>query len=152
VKPRVALLGSLCLLAAVGSAGAIELSIGTPWIRSAVAGQADTPAYMDINSDTAVKLVGAISPWAEKIEIIAVEAKDGAVVERTLPMLDVVPGQTRLAPGGSHLALKGIKQAFGNGDFVPITLRFEDASRTPHTVAVSAQARGMTAPTPRVQP
>jgi copper(I)-binding protein len=152
VKPGVVLVAASCLLAAAGGAGAIELSVEIPWIRSAGAGQADTPAYMDIRSDTALKLVSAKSPWAEKIEIVGVETKDGMAVERALPMLDVAPGQTRLAPGGSHLVLKGIKRAFGNGDLVPITLRFEDAARIPHAVEVNAQARGMTAPVPPKQP
>jgi len=140
----------LALLRA-GAAGAIELQVVNAWIRSASQGQASTPAYMDIHSDTALKLVGASSPWAATIEIRATE-KAPLGVDRAMPALDVAPGETRLAPGGNYVALTGIKRGFGNGDLVPITLRFEDAAKIPHTVDVTAEARGMTAPAPRGQP
>jgi copper(I)-binding protein len=68
-------------------------------------------------------------------------------VERTESALDVSANvKVRLAPGGNYLALTAIKRGFGNGDYVPITLRFEDAKRTPHTVDVNLQARGITLP------
>jgi hypothetical protein len=132
-----------------GPAAGIELSVVNAWIRSAPEDRSSTPAYMDVRSDTPVRLVGATSPWAEKIDICNEELKDGTGAKRTLPALDIPPGETRLAPGGHHLLLTGIKRGFGNGDFVPITLRFEDAARVAHTVDVDAQARGMTAPRPQ---
>jgi periplasmic copper chaperone A len=144
-----ALAFAVCALFLTGPAAGIELSVVNAWIRSAPEGQTSTPAYMDVRSDTPVRLVGATSPWAEKINIRSVELEDGTGVERTLPGLDIPPGETRLAPGGHHLSLMGIRRGFGNGDFVPITLHFEDAARVPHTVDVEAQARGMSAPRPR---
>jgi copper(I)-binding protein len=54
--------------------------------------------------------------------------------------------EVRLAPGGNYLALTAIKHSFGNGDVVPVTLRFEDAKRIAHTVDVNLEARGMTFP------
>jgi copper(I)-binding protein len=82
-------------------------------------------AYIDIRSDVDLKLVGATSGWADKIEIRAVETRDGKPLERAATTLDVPANvEVRLAPGGNHLALNAIKHSFGNGDHVPVTLRF----------------------------
>ena len=139
--------GALALLCIAGAAPAVEIHVNNPWVRSATQGQAATPAYVDIGSDTELKLVGATSPWARKVELRVVEMKDGVPMERTVAALDVPAGTLRLAPGGEHLVLIDATRAFGNGDFVPITLNFEDASRTPHTVDLRAQARGLLLPT-----
>jgi copper(I)-binding protein len=133
----------LTALCSVGVASAIELRAANPWIQSAASGQPTTPAYVDIRTDTAVKLIGASTAFAESVEIV-----DAA--EHALPSVEIAAGgQLRLAPGGSHLALRGIKRGFGNGDTVLIKLRFEDAAHRPHTVDVNAEARGMMAPRPR---
>jgi len=145
--PRLIL--ALGLISIAGAAPAIEIQVKNPWVRSAAQGQATTPAYVDIVSDTALKLVGASSPWAKKVELHAIDTRDGRSGERTGATLDVPAGAaTRLAPGGSYLVLTEITRAFGNGDFVPITLTFEDAAKTPHTDDLKAQARGLLLPKP----
>ena len=137
-------LGLLGLLCAASSAAAVEVQVKNAWVRSAVLGQAMTPAYVDLRSDIPLTLVGADSPWAGRIEIRAAEFKDGVLAERAVPKLQVPAGaEVRLAPGGSYLALTDVRHAFGNGDSVPITLRFEDAAHIAHTVDLKAQARGL---------
>ena len=136
----------VALLAAAGSAHAVMVNVGHPWIPSAGVG-GSSAAYMDIRSDADLKLVDATSAWADKIEIRAVETKDGKRLERVITTLDVPANvEVRLAPGGDYLALTAIKRGFGNGDYVPVTLRFEDAKRIAHTVDVNLEARGMTFP------
>ena len=147
MRQAVALLALAAAQAAASTADAVVVSVGTPWVTSAATGEATTSAYMDLVSDVDLTLVEASSPWAEKVEIRAVELKDGLPVERSLRSLDVPAGvKLRLAPGGNYLALRSIKRGFGNGDYVPITLRFEDAKHTAHTVDVNLEARGMTLP------
>jgi copper(I)-binding protein len=120
-------------------------------VRSAAQGQAETPAYVDIGSDVALKLVEASSPWAKKVELHAIDVQDGRSGDRAVAALDVAAGtETRLAPGGNYLALIEITRAFDNGDFVPIKLTFEDAAKMPHTVELKAQARGLLLPQPAV--
>jgi copper(I)-binding protein len=144
--------GSLLILAlgltcVVGVTAAVEIQVKNPWVRSAAQGQAATAAYVDLLSDTALKLVKASSPWAKKVELHAIDTRDGRSGESAVATLDVPAGtETRLAPGGSYLALIEITRAFGNGDFVPITLTFEDAAKTPHTLDLRAQARGLLLP------
>lgn len=140
---------ALALLCAAGTVSAVEVQVNNPWVRSAAEGQAATPAYVDLKSDTPLKLVGASSAWARKVEIRTFELKDGLPVEHAVPALDVPAGaEFRLAPGGGYLALMDIQHAFGNGDFVPITLRFEDARHIAHTVDLKAQARGLPSANP----
>ena len=134
----------VALLAAAGSAQAVVVNVGHPWIPSAGAG-GSSAAYMDIRSDVDLKLVGATSAWADKIELRAVEIKDGKQTEHAVAALDVPANvEVRLAPGGSFLSVSAIKRSFGNGDYVTVTLRFEDAKRVTHTVDVNVEARGMT--------
>jgi len=136
----------VALLAAAGSTHAVVVNVGKPWIPSAGVG-GSSAAYMDIRSDVDLKLVGATSPWADKIEVRAVEIKNGKRTEHAVAALDVPANvEVRLAPGGNYLAISAIKRGFGNGDYVPITLRFEDVKRIAHTVDVNVEARGMTFP------
>jgi copper(I)-binding protein len=136
----------IALLAAAGSAHAVVVNVGNPWTLSAAVGESSA-AYMDIRSDVDLKLVGATSAWADKIEVRTVETKNGKQTEHAVAALDVPANiQVRLAPGGNYLALTAIKRSFGNGDHVPVTLRFEDAKRTLHSVDVNVEARGMTFP------
>jgi copper(I)-binding protein len=135
---------ALALLGAATVASAVEVQVKNAWVRSATQGQAATPAYVDIRSDTPLRLVGATSPWARSVEIRTLKLQAGLPSEKAVAALDVAAGaEFRLAPGGSYLALVDVQRAFGNGDFVPITLRFEDAKRTVHTVDLEAQARGL---------
>jgi copper(I)-binding protein len=141
----------VALLVAAGSAHAVVVSVSNPWIPSAGI-DGSSAAYMDIRSDVDLKLVGATSSWADRIEIRAVEIKNGKQTERAVAALDVPANvEVRLAPGGNYLALSAIKRIFGNGDHVPVTLRFEDAKRISHTVDVNVEARGMTFPKRKVE-
>lgn len=143
-RPQLLLAFNLIWIAS--AAGAVEIQAKNPWVRGAAQGQAATPAYVDIVSDIALKLVAASCPWAKRVELRARDERSG---ERTVATLDVPAGAaTRLAPGGSYLALIEVTRAFGNGDFVPITLIFEDAAKRPHTLDMKAQARGLLLPTP----
>jgi copper(I)-binding protein len=136
----------VALLAAAGPAHAVMVNVGKPWAPSAGV-DGSSAAYMDIRSDVDLKLVGATSPWADKIEVRAVEIKNGKRTEHAVAALEVPANvEVRLAPGGSYLAITAIKHGFGNGDYVPVTLRFEDAKRIAHTVDVNVEARGMEFP------
>ncbi len=73
------------------------------------------------------RLVSVTSPLAEKGEIHAVSTEGG--VMRMTPLADGLPlpdGQTvRLAPGGDHIMLVGLKGPLVDGETAPMTLTFE---------------------------
>jgi copper(I)-binding protein len=104
-------IGALALLSIANAAPAVEIHVNNPWVRSAAQGQAATPTYVDIVSDTELKLVGATSPWARKVELRVVEMKDGVPMARTVDALDMPVGTLRIAPGGEQLVLIDAERA-----------------------------------------
>jgi copper(I)-binding protein len=48
------------------AAGAAEIRVANGWARPPVGAAANAPAYVDIESDTALTLTGAASPRAAK--------------------------------------------------------------------------------------
>jgi copper(I)-binding protein len=65
---------------------------------------------------------------------------------RQLQALDLPAGQAvKLAPGGYHLMLMGLKQPLKDGDKVPLTLEFEDAQRVRSKVVVDAPVKPLNA-------
>jgi hypothetical protein len=65
----------------------------------------------------------------------------GMMKMRPVPGLSVAPGKpVKLAPGGYHIMLMGLKAPLKQGDSFPLTLRFEHAA--PMTVTVNVEAIG----------
>jgi copper(I)-binding protein len=144
-------LAGCALTVAISAAGAGDVTLKTAWMRPAAAGS-DAQIYVDIVSDTDLVLVGASTPAARKIEMVAVtvpgEASDGKVVS-SMP----VPGgkTTRLAYRGSHLRLVDITRDLGNGTLVPVTLEFKTPAGKTTTARFDAQVRGLLPP-PQTMP
>jgi copper(I)-binding protein len=61
--------------------------------------------------------------------------------------MSVVPGKaTRLAYRGDHLRLIDLAKTVGNGDTVPVTLKFRDASGRESTASTDIVVRGLLRP------
>lgn len=109
------------------SAGPIRVE--HPWAAATPRGAAVGAAYMRlVNTGRApVRLVGATTPAAQRVEIHTM-SMDGGVM-RMRPMVGglVVPagGQVRLAPGGLHLMLINLRGPLLAEDLVPLTLHFD---------------------------
>lgn len=111
-----------------------ELTIDHPIVSPPPNGVNLTAGYMTIVNagDEPDRLVSAVSPGAERIEIHEVrETASGAHGMRPLPDGLVIPagGRVALAPGGYHLMVIGLRQTLREGDTLPITLTFERAGR-----------------------
>ena len=133
---RAALAASLLLVApAFAEDGATrlgDLTITQPFVRATLPNAPVGGGFMNIENagSDADRLVSASSPAAADVQIHEM-AMDGQVMKmRQLPDgLDLPAGQTvELAPGGFHLMFMGLKQAFVEGESVPVTLVFEKAS------------------------
>ena len=146
-----ALLAGCALTVAISAAGAGDVTLKTAWMRPAAAGS-DAQIYVDIVSDADLVLVGASTPLARKIELVAVtvpgEPSDGKVVS-SMP----IPGgkMTRLAYRGSHLRLVEISKDLSNGALVPVTLEFKTTNGKTTTARFDAQVRGLLPP-PQTMP
>jgi copper(I)-binding protein/putative copper export protein len=124
-----------------GGAGDAHGSIAVvdPWAPALSAGATTGVGYMTIvnNQPVADRLIGASSPWAERVDIQASERADGISHMRGLRALPVpADGQVVLRPGVQHLMFTGLYAPFVAGDTVPLTLRFERTGTIEVTLTV----------------
>jgi copper(I)-binding protein len=115
------------------------------WVRSAVAGQQGTGAFMKLTARETVKLVGVTTPVAGTAEVHEMKLEGDIMRMRPVSTLDLPAGRTvELKPGGYHLMLLDLKQALKPGTSVPLTLVLRDAKGVEHkmdlNVPVTTQA------------
>lgn len=125
-------LASLLALPAAAHEYAIgSLKIGHPYSRAMPPAAPTNAAFFSIsnNGKAADKLLGASSPLASTVELHNNLNDSGVMRMRPLAGgISVAPGETlKLAPGGLHLMLLGVKQQPHAGDKFPLTLKFEKA-------------------------
>ena len=93
-----------------------------------VPGQSVAAAYMTIASPSAARIVSAKSDAAESVQIHVMSMQDGIMRMRRLDVLDLPAGRViRLAPGGTHLMLAGLKHPLRAGGTVELSLTVTDA-------------------------
>jgi copper(I)-binding protein len=142
-----AILGALSLPAATlaHSYKAGEIDIGHPWSRAAPAGVTGA-GYLTLTNKggTADRLMGARTEIARTVEIHSSAMEGGVMRMRPVEAIEVAPGaEVKLAPGGLHIMLIGLKQPLVKGERVPLTLVFEKAGEVAVELAVEAAgARG----------
>jgi periplasmic copper chaperone A len=126
-----AVLSVLCLVAC--SPRADEVRIVDPWTRATPPGATVGGGYLKIVNGTAkpVRLVGAETAVADKVEVHAMSMEGGVMRMRPLEGgLEVPPGgEVELKPGGMHLMLIGLKRALVEGETAPLTLVFDGGVR-----------------------
>ena len=124
-----------------------DIEIEHPWARATADGAANGAAYMVFNNEgkTADRLVSASTPAAAKVELHVHIDDNGVMRMREVSAIDLGADATvKLAPGGLHLMLLGLKEPLKKGKAFPLTLTFEKAG--PVTVQVAVQGAGDTKP------
>ncbi len=125
-----------------------SLTIDHPWARATVAGQTVAAGYLTIRNKGAGadRLVGAESAAAQRVEMHVTTIDRDVARMREVKSFELLPGATlRLAPGGNHLMLLGLKRPLKTGERIPVTLRFERAGELGVEFAVEATSRGAAA-------
>jgi hypothetical protein len=124
-----------------------DLLISQAWSRATPGGAKVGGGYLSIeNKGTAPdRLTGASADFAGKIEIHEMATTNGVMTMRPLEKgVTIEPGKTvKLAPGGYHLMMFGLKAPLKQGDKLAITLEFERAGKVNTTLdvqGVGAQA------------
>ena len=138
---RVPLLLALPLLIAAGDAPSLQIE--HPWARASAGAAKTGAAYLTITDSGAPdRLTGASTPVAATAELHESMSGDmGMMKMRPVPGLPVAPGKpVKLAPGGYHIMLMGLKAPLKQGDSFPLTLTFEHAP--PMTVTVAVEGVG----------
>lgn len=126
---------ALLILAAVTSTAFAHgysdgpIRIEHPWAAAAPQGATTGIAYMRISNtgNRPIRLMGGTTPVAQRVEIHTMSMDGGVMRMRPIVGGLVIPagGEVRLAPGGLHLMLIGLKGPLVAEDFIPMTLHFE---------------------------
>ena len=120
-----------------------QVKVDNAWVRSTVAPQKTTGAFMQLTSAKPVKVVAASSPLAAVVEIHEMKMEDGVMKMRAVDALPLPAGQpVALKPGSYHVMLMGLKAPIKVGETVPLTLTVEGEDKQRSNVEIKAEARG----------
>jgi len=130
------LVAALFILIAAGDAPSFQ--IDHPWARASAGSAKTGVAYLTITDQGAPdRLTGVTTPVAATAELHETMGDMGNMKMRPLAGLDLAPGKpVKLAPGGYHVMLLGLKAPLKAGDSFPLTLQFEHAPPLTVNVAV----------------
>jgi copper(I)-binding protein len=111
----------------------------------------DSPAAMyamfDNRSRAADTLFSVSSPAAERVQLHEQLQHDGGMTMQPLPMLPIpAHKRVRLAPGGAHVMLTGVRGRLTPGDSVRATFHFRNAGDVPvwaHVVSYADLERAL---------
>ena len=104
-----------------------EVAISEAWVRATAPGQKVGAAYMTLQSPQAMKLFYAETKSADEVEIHSMSMTNGIMKMRKLDTLNLQPNKPeKLAPGGFHLMLFGLKAPLKAGEKVTLKLCFKD--------------------------
>ena len=113
-----------------------QMKVEGAWARATPPGAKVAAGYLLIrNAGAPDRLIGAASPFAERVEMHVTE-RDGDVARMRQVKAFEVKGALELKPGGAHLMLVNIKAPLKEGDKLPVTLKFEKAGEVQAELAV----------------
>jgi periplasmic copper chaperone A len=125
-----------------------DLVITQAWSRATPGGAKVAGGYLTIENKGSApdRLIGGSADVADKVQVHEMATSNGVMTMRPLDKgLSIEPGKTvKLAPGGHHLMLLGLKSPLKQGDKVPVTLEFEKAGK----VKLSLDVQGVGAQAP----
>jgi copper(I)-binding protein len=125
-----------------GVAAHAQVVVDQPWVRTTVAQQTTSGAFMTITSAKGGKLVEASSPIAASVEVHEMKMDGDMMKMRPVDALPLPAGKpVELKAGAYHMMLMGLKAPVKAGDVVPIRLVVEDAKGKRETVDVEAIAK-----------
>lgn len=134
-------LAAAVLLGASASVWA-EVKIDNAWVRTTVAQQKATGAFMQITSSDNRRLTGVSTPLAGIAEVHQMSMEGNIMKMRPLDNgLELPAGKTvELKPGSYHIMLMDLKGQIKPGDDVLLKLSFETADKKTVTQEVHATA------------
>ena len=111
-------------------------------MRTTVAQQTTSAAYMRITSAQGGRLVEASSPVAASAEVHEMKMTGDMMKMRAVDALPLPAGQAvALKPGSYHVMMMGLKAPIKAGETVPLTLTVEGEDKKRSTVEIKAEAR-----------
>jgi len=136
---------AICALLPVSvAAQTVEVEVKDAWIRGTVPAQQASGAYLSLTSKTAARLVAAESPVAKNTEIHNMKMENGVMKMFPVEAIELPAGKTvKLAPGGYHIMLLGLRQQLKAGERVPLRLTFEMPDRSRQTLEIAVEVRSL---------
>ena len=133
------LIAALALAGCAPTASAPDIRIDDAWARATAAGQSSGAVYATIaNSGGADRLVGVASD-AGMAMLHDSTSTDGMARMRIVDAVAVpASGEVRLAPGGMHVMLSGLKAPLVAGQKIRVSFRFAGAGSRDVDVAIVA--------------
>ena len=121
-------LGIICAHAEAPSASLGDLILTDYWVRPST-GRPNTAAYVTITNhgDQPDKLVKADCAYAHTVEIHNHIEENGVMKMRPVNFIEAGKKPVTMKPGGLHIMLMGVKDAFKDQKMIPLTLHFEKA-------------------------
>jgi len=136
-------------LALLAQAALAQTTVKDPWVRSTVAEQKATGAFMQITSASGGRLVSASSPAAGVVEIHEMAMDGNTMRMRAVPALDLPAGKAvELKPGGYHVMLMDLKAPLAAGASIDLNLVVEGKDGKRETLALKAPVRALGAAPP----
>ena len=119
-----------------------SVEVKDAWIRGTVPAQKATGAFMDITAKNNARLISVESKIAASTEIHNMTMNNGVMKMFPVDGVDVPAGKTvKLAPGGYHVMVIGLKEQIKPGDRVPLKLNFELADKKRESLELSVEVR-----------
>lgn len=119
-----------------------DIKVSDVWVRSTVAAQKASGAFMQITSAQDTKLVGVSSPVAGTAEMHQMEMNGNVMKMRQVDEIALPAGKpVELKSGGYHIMLLNLKGQIKPGDQVPLTLTVEGKDKHRQTIEVTGVAR-----------
>ncbi|MBF0355115.1 MAG: copper chaperone PCu(A)C [Alphaproteobacteria bacterium] len=123
-----------------------DLKIVHPWARATAPSAPAGGAFLTIvNGGASDKLLSASADVSNVVELHTHITEGNVVRMRKVENIDLAGGsETKLAPGGLHVMLIGLKAPLKEGATFPLTLTFERSG----SITVEVNVQGLGAATP----
>jgi copper(I)-binding protein len=136
-------------LCALATSAVAQIKVDAPWARATVPVQKTSGAFMQLQSARQARLVAAATPVAASVEMHKMEMRGDRMNMAQVDSIDLPAGSAvRLASGGYHFMLIGLKRQLNAGESVPLTLTVEypDKKRESMTVEVPVKPLNFVSP------
>jgi copper(I)-binding protein len=135
---------ALALAALAAPAAAVDIQLRNAWARPMAKGYPVARVYVDIRSDTALKLVGAASPASRSVALVSAGIKADGRDEKPVEVTEIEVGrETRLALHGDYLELREVLDDKMTGATIPLRLEFVDGDGSHYAAETTAVVRGI---------
>lgn len=135
-----ALWGTGLFIALALPASAETVRVTDAWVRANAPGVAKAAAYVTLVNGSAreLRLVGAASPAAERVQLHRTVTADGQsrMEHQTGGVTIPADGERRFEPGGLHIMLMGLERGLEAGEALPLVLTFDDDAKRRVSVPV----------------